>query len=123
MLNSRVKGQNGERELCTLLGSIINRDDLVRNLEQVREGGGDILGIPGLCIECKRQETITMDTWWRQVCVAADRVGCIPVLAWRQNRKPWQFALPGYLLVPGAPGRIEMSQATFATWLKHWISG
>lgn len=129
MLNSRNKGQVGERELCAILGEIVfnsgmpelSVDRLSRNLDQVREGGGDILGIPGLCIEVKRQETLTVNTWWRQVCIAADKQSLIPVLAWRQNNKPWRFAIPGYLLVPGAPGRIEMEQSTFTVWLKHWI--
>ena len=120
MKNIRAKGQNGERELASWLNSILNRDDLVRNLEQTRSGGGDILGIEGLTVEVKRQETILENTWWKQVCLAADARGDIPVLAYRKNREQWTFVLPAYLLKVGMPGKIKMGETELAHWVRTW---
>jgi hypothetical protein len=121
MLNGRVKGQIGEREACRLLGDVIGELELTRNLEQVRSGGADILGISGLCIEVKRQETLSINSWWQQVCRAADNRGDVPVLMFRQNRKPWRFLLPAYLLTVGAPGYIELQEPAFRCWLRAWV--
>jgi len=121
MLNSRIKGQVGEREACRLLGDIIGTLNLERNLEQVRSGGADILGVVGLCIEVKRQETLSLNSWWRQACEAADNRGETPIVMFRQNRKPWRFLLPAYLLTVGAPGFIELQEPAFRCWLREWI--
>lgn len=122
MLNSRIKGQIGEREACTLLGTIIGQEGLTRNLEQVRSGGADIIDIPGLCIEVKRQETVTVPAWWRQVVRAADNRGATPVLMYRQNRKPWQFCIPAYFLLPKMSGYITLDQQQFSIWLREWYN-
>lgn len=50
MINSRVKGASYEREVGEQLG-------LVRQLDQCREGGGD-LEHPDLAIECKRRARV-----------------------------------------------------------------
>lgn len=119
-MNIRQKGQNGEREAAEILGKMLGRDDLVRNLEQTRSGGGDITGIDGITVEVKRQEALAINTWWRQVCVAADRDGTVPVLMYRKNRSPWHFCIPAYFLVIGAKGRLTIDSATFSLWLKQW---
>lgn len=127
MVNPKQKGAGGEREACTLLGSIlteggVSASGIERNLNQTREGGGDILAIPGLVIEVKRCETLNVPMWWRQVCRAADRNGDTPVLMYRQNRKPWQFCLPSYLLVIGAKGYLTLGEPDFRVWLHRWVS-
>jgi hypothetical protein len=119
-LNSRNKGQRGEREAASLLGTWIEKD-LRRNLSQTRDGDADLLDIPGLTIEVKRQETLNVNTWWRQVCRAADNRGDIPVLMYRQNRKEWQICLPAYLLVIGAKGRLTLGEPDFRVWLMHYL--
>jgi Holliday junction resolvase len=95
VLNSKVKGANGERELAQLLTSWAREIgielDLIRNLEQVRSGGHDLLGVPGLATECKRVEVLAVNTWWGQAQRQAREAGLQPLLAYRQNRKKWQF--------------------------------
>jgi hypothetical protein len=112
MVNIRVKGQNGEREIAALL-------DSVRNLDQTRDGGGDVAS-HGLLVEVKRHETLSVNTWWKQACLSADKANMIPVLAYRQNRKPWVFCIPAYFLVIGLPGFISMDQPTFMAWYSKW---
>jgi hypothetical protein len=121
-LNARTKGQNGEREAGEYLASIIGTERLQRNLAQTREGGADHLGIPGLCIEVKRQETLGIQRWWEQVCRAADARHEIPVLMYRQNRKPWQFVLPASLMLVGMPGYVTLGEREFRFWLHHYYS-
>lgn len=122
-MNPRTKGKNGEREARFWLAAALgcDPDEITRNLEQTRAGGADILGIDGLAIEVKRQETLTIDTWWRQVCRAADARHELPVLMYRQNRGKWNFCLPAYLLRVGMTGRITLGENEFRQWLKHWV--
>ncbi len=136
MTNSKQKGAGGEREACITLGKMLcdrmgvlptgsrapYTDILTRNLEQTRDGGADIMGIDGLCIEVKRCETVTVPMWWRQVVRAADNTGRTPVLMYRQNRKPWTFCLPSALLVIGATGYLTLGEPDFRVWLRHWVS-
>lgn len=93
----KSKGSSGEREAAALLrgwAALAGYDlDPTRNLEQVRSGGYDLNGVPGLGIEVKRVESLNIVGWWRQATRQADADGTIPVLMWRQNRKPWQFKL------------------------------
>jgi hypothetical protein len=119
-INIRTKGQNGEREAGTILGRMLGVGSLARNLEQVRSGGADLLDISGLCIEVKRHETLAVNTWWRQVSIAADKRGDIPVLMYRQNRKPWHFCIPAYLLLPNMRGYLTLDEGQFETWLRVW---
>lgn len=87
----RRKGAAGERELARLLTEELGVD-IWRNLEQVRSGGADLLGLACWSIEVKRQERLALPTWWRQACAEAGEY--LPVLAYRQSRRPWRFRLP-----------------------------
>lgn len=101
MVNARAKGQRGEREAIAVLQPIV---DVVygpgvlvleRNLTQTRGGGYDIVGLPWLALEVKRQESGSSSQWWRQTIRQA-KPGQVPVLMWRGNRQPWRYrtALP-----------------------------
>lgn len=92
----RVKGQVGEREFISLLQERLEVD-LSRNLEQTREGGYDIVGLPQLAIEIKRQETLSIPAWWAQTLKQAKK-GQVPILAYRQSRKPWTVIVPAKFL-------------------------
>lgn len=98
---AKQKGANGERELAELLmgwaTEIGVELDLLRNLEQVRSGGHDLIGCPGLSIECKRVETLAVHTWWGQCTRQAATVGAQPLLCYRQNRKAWQFVTSAWV--------------------------
>tara|TARA_Y100000296_G_scaffold72828_2_gene89630 strand:+ start:478 stop:924 length:447 start_codon:yes stop_codon:yes gene_type:complete len=92
---AKAKGAAGELEAARLLVSwaqgIMPGATFTRNLEQVRGGGHDLLGLEWLAIEVKRQEALSVSSWWGQTVRQADAVGGIPFLMWRQNRKKWQF--------------------------------
>jgi Holliday junction resolvase len=118
----RQKGSRGERELAKLLNE---RFDLgaSRNLTQTREGGEDInLNAIGICIEVKRQEALSVNTWWKQISNAAAQASLMPVLAYRQNRKKWKFVLPATLLSLEVKGKIEVDEDVFFVFLENWIS-
>lgn len=95
MVNPRSKGSSGEREAIVLLtawAKDVGYDlDLERNLEQVRKGGSDVNGVPGLEIEVKRVEGSAVPQWWAQVCKAAGATGNRPFLMHRKNRHKWSF--------------------------------
>lgn len=126
---AKQKGKRGEMQASTLLGSIV-RDILGpqhlrpdgRLWADVQAQSGDIVSIPGLSIEVKRQETLNITVWWRQTVRQADDLGAIPVLMFRQNRKAWRFCLPAYLLVIGADGHLEMDEEVFASWLEKYLT-
>lgn len=90
---SRSKGQRGERELFALLsdelGFIVRR-----NVDQARSGGADGLEVPGLAIEVKRRESLSVPTWWAQTCEQARLLGRLPILFYRRNKEPWRCVIP-----------------------------
>jgi Holliday junction resolvase len=86
---SRRKGANGERELVNLLSDALGTV-VTRNLSQTRDGGRDILGIPGYAIEVKRCETTRWGAWLEQAQRQAAE-GETPVVAHRANGEPWLF--------------------------------
>lgn len=120
--SQRNKGANAERELIRLLAERLDIADLRRNLEQTRNGGFDVLGLPGIALEVKRQETLALPAWWRQTVSQALRDGGIPVLAYRQNRRPWRFCLPATFLVPDSWGFVELDLELFLEWMKRRLS-
>jgi hypothetical protein len=88
----RRKGATAEREVATLLADRLG-SEVVRNLEQTRGGGHDLLGVDPFAIEVKRCETLALPSWWRQACDQCpdDQV---PALFYRQSRQPWRVILP-----------------------------
>ena len=88
-----TKGKSAERELAKLLGDRLGLE-LSRNLDQTRDGGYDLIGIPGIALEVKRCEKLAINQWWQQALRQAENAGKTPVLAYRQSRKPWQFVVP-----------------------------
>ncbi len=106
-INQRSKGQVGERELCMLLSKGLGADfpgvgsgvgessvGLVRNIDQVRDGGADIMQLVPFAIEVKRGEQLLINKWLVQAARQVTAVNYIPVLAYRQNRRKWVFMLP-----------------------------
>lgn len=68
-----------------------------RNSTQSDRGGHDLIGIPGLCIEVKRQEALSLGAWWKQCTEQAARFGGQPVLIYRQNGRTWRVVTLGSL--------------------------
>ena len=90
----RNKGHAGERELCAWLTENLGlKEPLTRNIEQVRDGGGDIMLLPPFSIEVKRQEALQINKWWNQAKRQRTKSNPVAVLAYRKNRHPWQFMM------------------------------
>lgn len=141
-INVRVKGQTGEREIADDLNAIIaavrkelllpalEKPQVQRNQNQSAVGGCDLTGTYDLAIEIKRQEALSINTWWAQTVKSSSEVGGIPVLLFRQNAKPGQrtqwrcltiVELPPAFGVPGARAqnvRAEISYDTFKEWFR-----
>lgn len=90
-MNSRNKGAAGERELAGLLKKY--GYDCRRGQQYCgANGDADVVGIPGLHIECKRVEKLNLDDAMEQSIHDA-KDGEIPVVMHRKNRKPWKVTL------------------------------
>lgn len=116
---SRDKGANGERELLKWFTDTFSFSKrLKRNWEQAAMGGADCIDIPGYAIEVKRQEQLCLDAWWKQTCKQALNHGAFPILAYRQNRRPWMFCLPASLINEESWGYITVTQREFESWFR-----
>lgn len=98
-VNGRNKGAAAEREFVNILQQEVDVSlapghglKFMRNLEQVRGGGFDIVGLSWLALEIKRQENLALNAWWEQCERQAE--GRVPVLAYRQNNRPWRVRMP-----------------------------
>lgn len=139
------KGKEGEREVAKILNGIVakvrdelklpqfaTRDELFqRNQNQSAVGGSDLSNPLYLDIEVKRQEQLSINTWWKQCTEAAARSGGIPVLIFRQNRKPWRVCMLADIpLQPSGasayrtlgPCRVEIDLDTFKAWFKTYYT-
>ena len=141
MINVRTKGAEGEREVAKMLNAIVAtvrreqdlpqysiEDELFqRNQNQSAVGGSDLTCPMPLEIEVKRQEALSINTWWKQTIVSANRTNGIPILIFRQNRKKWRVCMladiplfpmgsNSYQSIAGQ--RVEMDLDTFKGWFK-----
>lgn len=138
--SSQNKGKEGEREVCDILnGEIYNLlkelgkpeeecrkafSVVQRNQNQSAVGGMDLTNTLGLAIEVKRQEALSVGSWWRQCLASAKRNDEVPVLIYRQNRKPWNIRTYGWINLPdGRQVRVEveMDIASFRVWWREWV--
>ena len=86
-MNSREKGKKGERELAGILKA---HGYKARRGQQYcgTSGEADVVGIPGVHIECKRVEALNIYTAMAQA-VRDARPGEIPTVFHRKNREEW----------------------------------
>lgn len=121
-VNGKVKGAAAEREAAALLTLWAKQVgitvDLTRNLEQTRGGGHDLCGLEeyGMAVEVKRVENPNMTSFWAQAVRQAKAVNCIPVLMWRQNRKPWAFRIQAHVWPCHQSLAIDLDMTEFAKW-------
>lgn len=143
-INIRQKGAEGEREIIRMLTPIVKEvmtalefpaekieaaeKSIQRNQNQSAVGGCDLSNVFGMAIEVKRQEQLAIGTWWQQCVAAAKRNDEIPVLMFRQNRKPWRIRTYGFLHTPGREGGwssvqavVEFNEETFKMWFREWV--
>jgi Holliday junction resolvase len=95
-INSRKKGQVGEREVIHILREELGID-ATRNLDQWRDGGSDVLGLDGWSIEVKRAKSPLIRQWWEQTCRQTGD-GQKPVLFYRLDRRDWRVVVPIYAI-------------------------
>ena len=91
-VNSRTKGKTGELELSHRLRTY--GFDCRRG--QQYHGGGDspdVVGLPGIHIECKRVERLQIETAMKQSRQDAWGTGEIPVVMHRRNREGWKVTM------------------------------
>lgn len=91
-MNSQNKGATGERELAKVLrGYGYN----CRRGQQYcgANGDADVVGLPGLHIECKRVERLNLDDAMAQAKADA-RDEEIPVVMHRKNNGEWRVTIP-----------------------------
>lgn len=143
-INPRTKGQEGEREIARMLNEIYctvlkdlnqsipeDRDlPFQRNQNQSAVGGSDLSNPFGLSIEVKRQEQLSVSTWWIQCVESAMRTSETPILLYRQNRKGWRCVM--YADVPFDPFnrivlgscrklRVELNIEDFRYWMMQYL--
>lgn len=90
-MNSRQKGASGERELANLLKKLGFKTR--RGVQFcAANGDADVVGIPGLHIECKRVERLNIHEAMQQSRRDA-RGDEMPVVMHRKNRTSWLVTL------------------------------
>lgn len=95
-MNSRAKGQRGEREFCGVLLERWPHLPIARGL-QARGGGvevPDITGFPAVHFEVKRVESLNIWAALDQAERDAEPNALLPVVAFRRNRSDWYIAQP-----------------------------
>lgn len=91
-MNSRAKGAGGERELAKKLreyGYDCRRGQQFSGAN----GDADVVGLPGIHIECKRVERLNLEDAMAQSRRDA-REEEIPVVMHRKTRSPWLVTMP-----------------------------
>lgn len=118
MVNARAKGAAGEREFIKWLLHHFHIFDIPeRNLEQVRRGGGDIVNVDPFVFEVKRQQVLSLRKWWVQVSEVSNN-GKVPIVAYRQNRKPWKFLISA-TNIGLETGFIQLEDIEFIKWFEN----
>lgn len=91
-INSRKKGKNGELELSKMLQKY--GYNTRRSIQYCgANGDADVIGLPGVHIECKRVERLNIDKAMQQA-QNDSRPGEMPCVFHRRNNKPWLVTMP-----------------------------
>ena len=87
-MNSRMKGKTGELELTKVLKGYGYKD--CRRGQQYCgvSGDADVVGLPGIHIECKRVEKLNIEKAMEQSMNDA-RMNEMPTVMHRKNNQPW----------------------------------
>lgn len=91
--SSRDKGKAGERELAKALRAAGYE---TRRGQQYSgsETSADVVGLPGIHIECKRVERLNIYSAVEQAVRDAGDSGNAPAVFHRTNRHPWLVTMP-----------------------------
>jgi Holliday junction resolvase len=93
-MHVKSKGSAGEREFANILQDIFPKLEISRNIDQVRDGGADIIAVEPFAVEVKRCQTLLINNWRKQAVSQVTKRNPIPVIAYRQNRRQWRIQLP-----------------------------
>lgn len=92
--SERNKGMAAEREVRDIINSLssfkVHKTPHSGALTWLK---GDLIGLPDIHIEVKRQERIQIDAWMRQAADQAD-AGQVPAVVYRKSRTPWHICMP-----------------------------
>ena len=90
-INSRRKGAIGELELSKELNKY---GFTTRRGQQYcgANGDADVVGLPGIHIECKRVENLNLDKAMEQA-ISDSRDGEVPAVFHRKNRTKWKVTI------------------------------
>jgi Holliday junction resolvase len=94
-INSKRKGKRGELELARKLrelGYEVRRSVQYNGKEE--EGQADLLGLPGIHIECKRTEKLNLYEAVNQAKRDSAGKGELPVVFHRRNNCEWLAVMP-----------------------------
>lgn len=90
MTNSKLKGKAGELELAKVLRTF--GYDCRRSVQYngyAPDGQPDILGLPGIHVECKRVEQLNLYKAVQQSIRDNGDPCALPAVFHRKNRQPW----------------------------------
>ena len=94
-VNGNRKGKVGERELARKLqeyGYDVRRSEQYNG--KAEEGQADLLGLPGVHIECKRTESLRLYNAVDQAKRDSTGTDDIPVVFHRRNKREWITIMP-----------------------------
>lgn len=85
---SREKGKRYEREIANWLKE--KGYDARRTAQYCGNTGdaSDVVGLPGIHIECKHVERANLQAWVEQAIRDSEGTGNLPAVFWKQNRMP-----------------------------------
>lgn len=121
VINSRTKGAAAEREFAGLIHDHLGIK-LIRNLEQTRSGGHDLIihpdeqgvvveGLDKFALEIKRYAQATpalIKGWWGQAQEQAEDINKQPALAYRANQRDWIVMIPMHAVNKTLPMSHEL---------------
>lgn len=87
-MNSRQKGKRGELELAKVLREA-GYDTRRGQQYSGTETSADVVGLPGIHIECKRVENLNVYTALTQAIRDTGESGDLPAVFHRKNNQPW----------------------------------
>lgn len=91
-MNSKSKGKKGELELCRKLREY--GYSCSRSVQYCgANGDADVVGLPGIHIECKRVERLNLTDAMHQA-LRDSRPGELPAVFHRRNSEPWLVTMP-----------------------------
>lgn len=132
-INSRSKGQRGEREVVKILQAAadevygyFNEEPpfFERNQMQSNNGGYDIIGLDWLAPEVKHCETLQLEKWWKQTLRQCGK-NQTPVLFYRKSHVKWRVRMFGYFIIDKTTRRkyvADISLDDFSEWFKFKMS-